>query len=498
MKKSIIRIVSLILCMILLVLVSGCGSKSEEAAFRRYIERETVPDGDKTATKGFRVGFGRVEIMPEDSVPLRGYGNSLARMSTGFLDELYISCVAISDKNDKTLLLISVDLVGAESPVVDPIVRYASNKYNISSEYVHVTGTHTHSAPDVTMTSKRSLQNYILKLTKRSQEVIDIAMADRKVAKISAGETKTEGLNFDRHWWRADGTVVGDNSGMLSDAPIIGPVSQPDETMRLIKFTRKNSKGEAVKDVLLVNWQAHNHFTGSSEKTDISADFTSMCTREIEKAKNCYATYYQGYAGNYNEREGRFPEKNRTTDYQEYGKFLAEYAIKAYDKLESYEPGEVKAETKNFTYASNHKYDNLQAQAQQVLRLFDKIKSHTGIIDLCRQVGVHGYFHAGAILRHAKTGDTFTMPISVASIGDICFTFSPAEMFGEAGVDLRARSPYKFTFTLGYSDGHVGYIPVSKYYEFTCYEEYMSPYAQGASEKIVDQYIDMLNEIKGK
>ena len=267
--------------------------------------------------------------------------------------------------------------------------------------------------------------------------------------------------------------------------------------MRLIKFTRKMSDGSKAKDVLLINWQCHNHLTGSGQKTDISGDWTSMCTKEIEKQKDCYAAYYQGCAGNYNETDKYFQDNNRTTNYEEFGKFLAEYAIKAYDKLDSYKTGEVKAETKEFTYSANHKYDNLQNAARQVQELFKRLQSHDAIIPLCKEVGVHGYFHANAIINHAKEGANYTIPLSVASIGDIAITFAPAELFGEAGVDIRSRSPYKFTFTNCYSDEHHGYIPISKYYEFTCYEEYMSPYAQGASEKIVDQYIDMLNEIKG-
>ena len=53
-----------------------------------------------------KVGFGRIDIMPQEHVELGGYGNGPHRVSTHVLDTLFASCVAITDEQDNTLLLI--------------------------------------------------------------------------------------------------------------------------------------------------------------------------------------------------------------------------------------------------------------------------------------------------------------------------------------------------------------------------------------------------------
>ena len=61
----------------------------------------------------FRVGFGRVNIIPRESVPLGGYGNTSKRLSLSVLSELYATCVAFSDSDGSTILLFHMDLISS-------------------------------------------------------------------------------------------------------------------------------------------------------------------------------------------------------------------------------------------------------------------------------------------------------------------------------------------------------------------------------------------------
>ena len=56
------------------------------------------------------LGYSRVSITPEESVPLRGYGYSSGRMSDNIQDPLYASCIALTDTSDNTVT-VSMDLI---------------------------------------------------------------------------------------------------------------------------------------------------------------------------------------------------------------------------------------------------------------------------------------------------------------------------------------------------------------------------------------------------
>lgn len=86
------KILTVLLCLFMVLSLCACAPSQ---------------DVHSTGT-GFRVGYGREKIMPEESVPLAGYGNT-DRLSTGFLDPLYLDCIATTDAKGNTLLIFSGD-----------------------------------------------------------------------------------------------------------------------------------------------------------------------------------------------------------------------------------------------------------------------------------------------------------------------------------------------------------------------------------------------------
>ena len=501
MSKRIIRIFALILCAAMLLAVAGCGSNDAiSAPTRRLLEGESEIDGDKVPSSGFRVGYGRTEIMPEDPVPLDSFGDPLQRISTGYLNMMYFSCIAVTDDDDTTMLLMSWDLTQCRSDFLAEFRQYAKNKYGVDPNYVHLSGTHTHSGPAVGLQAKsKVIADYNIKLYQRAHEAIDMAMADRKAAEIYAGETKTEGLNFVRHFWREDGTTAGDQWGFTYTSRVVSHIKDPDETMRIIKFVRKNSKGEKVKDVVLVNWQAHNHFTGSSSATNLSSDYSGEFRTELEKQQNCYFTFFQGCAGNINEKDAYFPQNNRAANFREHGKLLADTVSKVYDKLDKFKTGKVKSETKTFTGPAQHMYDNLYDKAQEVMRIYNSSsKQQSSILDLCRQYNLPGAnVQANCILKYHTSSKNYSIPVSSYCIGEIGWTSGPVEFFDVLGERIRAGSPYKLTFTQGYTDANQnGYMPSAEAYDYGCYEACNTPFGKGAGEQCADFLIEMLKELK--
>ena len=232
------RILSIALTLILVLGLCACGKETTQ---KKPTETPAV----------FQVGFGRVNITPSSSHNLDGYDD---RMSEGILNPVMATCVAITDPEDNTLLLYTVDMCNSEKETFEPLREQLTEATGIPAENITVSATHTHSSPAYPYT-----YDYVNRLVQAGKD----ALADRAPATIQGGSYDVPGMNFVRHYIKNDGTYRGDNfgddtSGFKSHA------SDADESMRLIRFVRQGDK----KDVLMVNWQVHPKLASTSETVD--------------------------------------------------------------------------------------------------------------------------------------------------------------------------------------------------------------------------------------
>ena len=95
------KMLALILCSVMLIgLVVGCGTEKPG---------ETTPETNAGTPHSLKVGYGRADITPKNSVPLGGRHGTV--MSESVLDPLYATCIAFTDETDNTFLLFHLDLL---------------------------------------------------------------------------------------------------------------------------------------------------------------------------------------------------------------------------------------------------------------------------------------------------------------------------------------------------------------------------------------------------
>lgn len=70
--------------------------------------------GETAPAEGLKIGYARESILPEGQVNMSGGGNQAQRVSTGYLDILYATCLAITE-NGTTILLYSTDTLCSKS-----------------------------------------------------------------------------------------------------------------------------------------------------------------------------------------------------------------------------------------------------------------------------------------------------------------------------------------------------------------------------------------------
>lgn len=421
------KAICLILAVLLALSLCACGGQKEQ---------------------GFRVGFGRADITPKQPVSLHGYFE--LRQSTGVLNKLYATCVALSDGSN-TVLMYTVDIIGMND-VAGEYMEKVSEATGIPASNIVASATHTHSGPS-NQTDNFYWENQFYPAMVQAAED---ALADLSTAQIYAGDTRTDRMNFVRHYMTANGVVVGDNFGdPAENGGIVGHATESDNQMQLIRFVREDKK-----DILLINWQGHPKTASTSEtatglqhRSFISSDYIGFLRDNLEAEQaDLQVAFYLGASGNLNVFSRLDNERdNAPADFMVFGRNLTKVVSDALPTLRLVE--------------------NTQPA----------VKNEKKIIEAPNKSG------------------NVTIPCNVSTIvaGDISFVSVPYEMFDTNGMYVKENSPTKITFIMTCSDGYLSYVPSDYAYSYSgdCYEVRSSKLGKGGAEMLAAEMVNMLNDL---
>ena len=104
------------------------------------------------AVAGLQVGFAKVNITPDYSVGLGGYSDAETRRSEGFIDYIFITCIAVTE-GEETILLYTLDNCAASKSVADRFRDAITPATGIPEEKIFVGATHSHSCPSLSVSS---------------------------------------------------------------------------------------------------------------------------------------------------------------------------------------------------------------------------------------------------------------------------------------------------------------------------------------------------------
>lgn len=485
------KILAVLLATLMLLSLCACGSTDQAASGTQ--SAAAVPGETTAAPKidALQVGWGRVDITPQSSVPLSGYGNTSMRMSTGFETYLYSTCVAFSD-GENTVLLFHNDLTYVNENLTDSVRKKINESYGVPEENIMIAATHNHSAPDFANANEPTATQYAQDLIKWLTKAAGLALEDMApVTGMYHGEDYPEGLNFTRHYTTEEGVYKGDNFNDLCKSPITGHTHKADNQLQLVKITR-----EGAEDVVLINWQTHPHRGGGGSNTSITADLVGIMMQEMEKKTGSKTAYFTGAAGNVNP-SSYISAENITPDYREQGKQMAKYALGILEgEMTAIPTGKVDVVTTSYTGRVNHTEDHLLNKAYEVSELWKETNDFIRCVTLANSYGMNSPYHANSVISKAGMPATKTMEnVSAVRVGEIGFACAPYEMFDENGKYIKENSPFQVTFVLELCNGSTGYIPSEEGYRINCYEANTGPFEPGTGEKVAQVYVDLLNTL---
>ena len=449
--------------------------------------------GDEKVEGDLKVGFARESMMPETAVTIAG-GEDPNRISTGAMEDITVSCVAMAD-SENTVLLYTIDMQCLTTTFLGGSKQSISRETGVPTSNIMLTATHNHGSPSHVMShtgiaafQAGPFQDALVEAGKK-------AMADLSPAAISIGETKTEGMVFVRHYEMEDGSIAGPAYGDLVTDKIVKHAYESDETVQVIKFARP---AKDKKDVVLFNLGCHaTYFSSTSSGKLLGSDFPGPARDYVEAQADCHAAYFMSASGDQTPGS-RDSKVNHGLDYKAFGKKLGQYVVAALEGMTAVDSGKVMITQENVTAQSNKPDPNKNpARAVVLWSLFQK-EGYDVANKQAREEGFKSIYECRSIVQSGSFPPTKAVNLNVISVGDIAFTVFSGEMFGSTGRYIRENSPYEMTFMATCANGYNGYFPDERGYEYGCYEAYSSYVAKGTAEQIGEKYIEMLKEHKGE
>lgn len=425
------KIIVFVLCAVLLLSVfTGCGGEQTQ--------EPATPDT-------FCVGYAKADITPEVSVPLGGYGDEDQRLSKGFLEPSYATCVAFSDAGGEKLLLISIDLSNCREEIFDSIRATIAEENGIPVSHVLITASHSHSSPYTASQGYPGVKEYIKLLSTRIPEGAKAALADLAPATMETGFQRVDRLNTVRHYLLDDGSYQGRAVGTLSKDRLVGHYGAVDNLLQVVKFTREGEK----KPVVLVNWQGHPTGMAGESYYYASPNYAGVLRTELETNYDCLVSFVLSGSGNVNNGSQIAGELDyERGDYKALGKLLAGYVGEVLEgKLT---PG--KAD--------------------------DVIVSEN------------------LFVTKNKAGMDAEVPLYAFCVGDWACVTAPFEIFDTNAMAVRDASPFPMTFYASCANRSMGYLPTPASFDWEItYEAQITKFPKGMAEMVQEQLIGQLEDI---
>ena len=433
---------------------------------------DTVDTADTTESKNtnvippekndtvFKVGYARTVITPK--LPITRKDKTVDSVN----DDLYVTCVAVND-GENTALLYTIDMQNVSETFCNTIGVRVKVATKVPLENIFISATHTHSS-----FSYSSDEMWKADVAAKMANIAKEAIADLADAEIYTAVGHTPGMAFVRRYVNADGTY----SSISPTENTIRCVADADDTLQVIRFVRADKK-----DVIMTNWQGHLAHAVNEYPEAISADLAYYVRTGVEEEdSDALIAYYAGASGNLNLNAPTATAK-KYENYQAVGKALANKILEISNpqNMTKLEAGKINATSK--TYNGEMKKDpaDVVAAAQA-----NKNKGTDSAAD--------------RYIISRNNGTTKAMKIGAISFGDLGFVSAPYEMFDSNGVQLRTASPFKMTFILTNAWGDLAYIPsYEAWTQYGGYELTATYFAEGVAEKLVDEFVRMLNEHKG-
>ncbi len=439
----------------------------------RFAAAQAPAESEKPAEMlGVKVGTGVAEFEADDSMVIAGgIGPGKA---TGQEGKLRAVAIVLAKSPGEKLAIVACDILMIRRQYLDPVMAEIERTTGISITNILVNCTHTHHAPSA-----------VKLLGVEPDEVFTRRVQQGIIQAVQAANSHLSATDCRFYFRLGKEKTVGQNSRlMMGDGQIywIGPRDNAvrataliDSELPVLAFRGENDRLQA----LIFNHSTHN--IGTRLPGRRSPSIYGLAAQDLETELGGTVCFLEGASGSTHNLELTCDEASRRIE-QAVQTALAQTQPRNVDKLAA-----------------------LKQPFKFKVRQFDESREENAVARYCRKYVPEQADKITAVFRsmrqelNAESGEERTTWLQVMRIGDVAFVGVPGELFTPLGLDIKNRSPFRFTYVAELANDWIGYIPdresqkLGGYQCWTGQHSYVEP---GTGERIVDQVTRMLRELK--
>lgn len=444
------------------------------------------------ASAALRAGAAALDITPLEW-PVQVIGNFGLTLSSQAHDPLMARAVVFDDGKGPVAIVV-IDSCFVKRPVLDAAKRMAQERTGIPADRMLMSATHMHSGPPAYPLQPTDKEGrYTAYLTRQIAEAVTLAHARLEPAEVGwAVREIPEELN-NRRWFLKEGTMSMNPFGGKDDKvrmnpgagspDLVKPAGPIDPQFWIVSV--RSTSGQPI--ALLGNYSLH--YVGGVPGPELSADYFGEFARTMEQKlapgnPKFVAMLSNGTSGDVNNTNFVTP-RPRKAPYERIREVAGRLASEAETAL------------KTVTYQRDVPLGAAQRELPLRYRKptpeeLDRARRFVDEPDESK-LPPRAKPYAERAIRLHNGPDYADVLLQVLRIGNLGIAAIPCEVFTQIGLDIKARSPFKPTFTIELANGHYGYLPTPEQHLLGGYETWLGTnnLEKQASVKITDTLMEL-------
>lgn len=420
-------------------------------------------------------------------------------------DQLSARSLVLNDGTN-TLVFVICDNVSINREIFDAAKQRLQEKTKIPSSYMLMAATHTHSGTSAGGEGDKRrgwhpndpLDSYQQYLVNRIVDGVQVAINNMEPAVIGWGSVNAPEHVFNRRWVMkkpvknpfGELDPVQMNPG-IGNPNLAEPSGPTDPEVSFISVQSKSGRPLA----LLANYSLH--YVGGLPNDHISADYFAVFADRVQALLQAdrqdppfVGIMSNGTSGDINNIDVK-GSSQKLPPYQKMNlvaKDLAERVYKATPSIKYHNWVPIKGLQSEIALQVRKPNEKLLAWANQIVSRPDSIKPGHPLEKT----------YAQRTLQIREWPDQINIILQAFKIGDLGIAAIPFETFAETGLEIKAKSPFKPSFTIELANGGYGYLPTPRQHDRGGYETWLGTnrVEKEASEKIVKELLSLFSKLK--